>query len=529
MLPDSNKNKNKHHYESQYAIGQHNIQKFGFDIHNPVFAISALLILTFVVITLFNPELAYQSLSASKIWSIEHFDWFFMGAGNLFLLFCFFLIVSPVGKIRLGGDDASAEFTNSSWLAMLFASGVGIGLMFWGVAEPVAYYSNWAGTPLNVTPNSAEAIDLAITAAIYHWGLHAWAFYIIVAVSLAFFYYNKGLPLTIRSAFYPLIGNRCWGWTGHIIDIVAVVATLFGLATSLGLGATQAASGLHYLFDAPEGFSTQVLVIITIGIITVLSVMRGLDGGIKLLSNINMVFAFLLLSFVFLVGPTSALLTSLFDNAISYANHILPLSNWLDRSDESWMHGWTVFYWAWWVSWSPFVGMFVARISRGRTIRELIIAALCVPTIIALLWFTIFGNTALFQAQQGIGELSNGISSVSLAMFQMLENLPFQAISSGLGILLLLIFFITSSDSGALVIDTITAGGKLETPIPQRIFWAITQGLIASALLYGGGSMALNALQAGTITAALPFTAVMLLMCLSLYMGLREYSQRNNK
>lgn len=523
MKPDSSND--NHHYKIQYTIGQGNIKKFGFDVHHSVFAISALLILSFVTITLLSPELANQSLSATKAWCIEHFDWFFMGTANFLLLFCLFLAVSPVGSIRLGGDGATTDFTNRSWLAMLFASGVGIGLMFWGVAEPIAYYSNWSGTPLNVTPNSPEAAKLAITSSVYHWGLHGWAFFIIVAVSLAFFHYNKGLPLTIRSVFYPLIGDRCWGWAGHIIDISAVVATLFGLATSLGLGATQATSGLHYLFNTSDGFFTQVLVIVTISAITALSVKRGLRGGIKLLSNINMVFAFLLLCFVFIVGPSALLLKSLFNNIAQYASNIIPLSNWLDRSDESWMHAWTVFYWAWWVSWSPFVGMFVARISRGRTIRELIIAALFVPTMVVMLWFTVFGNTALFQAQQGVGELANGISSVSLAMFQMLENLPLSTISSGLGIILLLIFFITSSDSGALVINTITAGGKLETPLPQRIFWALLQGLIACVLLYGGGAMALNALQAATITAALPFTAILLIMCLSLYKGLREYAQ----
>ncbi len=513
------------HYEINHYIGQDNIKRYGLDIHAPVFTVSAVLILLFVIVTLLNPELANQSLSASKAWCLEHFDWFFMGAANAILLFCLFLILSPVGKIRLGGQDSDKDFSTTSWLAMLFAAGVGIGLMFWGVAEPVAYYSNWAGTPLSVTPNTPEAADLAIAATVYHWGLHAWAVYIVIAASLGFFYYNKGLPLTIRSAFYPLIGNRCWGWMGHTIDIIAVVATLFGLATSLGLGATQAASGLHYLFGVSEGLNTQILFIITIMIITTVSVMRGLEGGIKLLSNINMFFAALLLCFVFFAGPSLQLASALASNVVNYAQYLLPLSNWVDRSDETWMHAWTVFYWAWWISWSPFVGMFVARISRGRTIRELLIAALCVPTVIALLWFTVFGNSALLQAEAGVGELANGISSASLAMFQMLENLPLTNLASGLGILLLLIFFITSADSGALVIDTITAGGKLNTPIPQRVFWAIIQGMIACALLYGGGATALNALQAGTITAALPFTLVILIMCMSLYKGLIDYNK----
>ena len=347
-----------------------------------------------------------------------------------------------------------------------------------------------------------------------------------VALSLAFFAYNKGMPLTIRSAFYPILGERCWGWPGHIIDTLAVVATIFGLATSLGLGAQQASGGLHFLFDTPNAINMQLAVIFGVTSIAVISVMRGLDGGVKLLSNINMMLALFLLLFVIVAGPTLLIITGFATTAVDYVSNIIPLSNWIGREDDTWFHGWTVFYWAWWISWSPFVGMFIARISKGRTVREFITAVLLVPTIITIIWMSTFGGTGLDQAVNGVGELSNGIGDVSLAFFQMLENLPWSGIISFLAITLVLVFFVTSSDSGSLVIDSITAGGKLDAPVPQRVFWAVMEGVIAGALLYGGGKEALKALQSGSVATGLPFTFVLLLMCVSLYMGLSAESKR---
>lgn len=511
-------------YETEYELGQDNVEILGMDVHNPVFAISALLIIFFVTGTIMFPELANMYLSAAKGWCIEHFDWFFMSSASLVLIFCLYLIVSPFGSVRLGGAAAKPDFNRMSWFSMLFAAGMGIGLMFWGVAEPMAYFSGWGGTPLDVQAWTPEAAKLAMATTIYHWGLHAWAIYAVVAVSLAFFYYNKGMPLTIRSAFYPLLGERVWGWSGHLIDVMAVLATIFGLATSLGFGASQASSGLNFLFDTPDALNTQIAIIFGVTFLAILSVMRGLEGGVKVLSNTNMVLALLLLIFVIFTGPTIAIFKGIFSTTGAYLSNLIPLSIWTDRQDEEWMHGWTVFYWAWWVSWSPFVGMFIARISRGRTIREFMIAVLLVPTLVTLLWMSSFGISALEQAQAGIGGLANGINSAtaSLATFQMLENLPFNQITTGLGILLVMIFFVTSSDSGSLVIDSITAGGKLDAPAPQRIFWAVMQGGIAGALLYGGGKEALSALQAGAIATALPFTMVLLVMCFSLHRGLAE-------
>lgn len=508
-------------YTSDYKAGQDNVQVLGMDIHNPVFTTSALAIIVFIVLTLVFPADAKVMLEGARTWSTETFDWLFMIGGNVFVLFCLLMIVLPVGRIRLGGDDAKPDFSRMSWFSMLFAAGMGIGLMFWSVAEPVAYYTDWWGTPLNAVPNTPEGAAAAMGATLFHWGLHPWAIYGVVALALAFFTYNKGLPLTIRSAFYPILGERVWGPIGHVIDIVAVLATIFGLATSLGLGASQASAGLHFLFGVDNDITTQIIIIAAVSGIAILSVIRGLEGGVKVLSNINMGIAGVLLLFVILAGSLTGFFSNLVMTVTNYATDIVPLSNWVGREDDKFYNGWTVFYWAWWVSWSPFVGMFIARVSRGRTVREFMIAVLLIPTIVSAIWMAAFGALALDQVQSGTGALANGLTDVSLAMFQMLENLPFTAITSALAIILVLVFFITSSDSGSLVIDSITAGGKVDAPVPQRIFWAVLQGLIAAVLLYGGGAEALKALQAGAVTTGLPFTAILLLMCFSIYKGLK--------
>ncbi|BCG18174.1 BCCT family transporter [Vibrio alginolyticus] len=449
----------------------------------------------------------------------------FIIAGNIFVIFCLALIVSPMGKIRLGGKDAVADYSFMSWLAMLFAAGMGIGLMFWSVAEPVAYFTGWYETPLGVEANTPEAARLALGATMFHWGLHPWAIYGVVALSLAFFAYNKGLPLSMRSIFYPLLGDRAWGWAGHIVDILAVLATLFGLATSLGLGAQQAASGIHHVFGVEPGLGLQIVVITVVTLLAVVSVVRGIDGGVKVISNINMVVAFLLLLLVGLIG-WAASLGSIPTTLMAYVENIIPLSNPFGRTDEAWFQGWTVFYWAWWISWSPFVGMFIARVSRGRTVREFITAVLLVPTAVTVVWMSVFGGLAIEQVVDKVGELgTNGLTDVSLAMFQMFDVLPFGSMLSIIAVVLVLVFFITSSDSGSLVIDSITAGGKVDAPVLQRVFWAFMEGAIAVALLWIGGSEAVQALQAGAISTALPFTFILLAMCVSLLMGMRTERQ----
>ncbi|MFW5823363.1 MAG: BCCT family transporter [Marinobacter sp.] len=516
----------KDEYQTDYVAGQDNISRFGLDIHAPVFPITAVLVVVFVIGTLLFPERADSLFDGTKTAIIETFDWFFMISANIFVIFCLALVFLPVGKIRIGGPEARPEFTTLSWFSMLFAAGMGIGLMFWAVAEPTGYYTDWYGTPLGAEPESEEGARMAMGGTMFHWGLHPWAIYAVVALSLAFFAFNKGMPLTIRSAFFPLLKDRVWGWPGHIIDILAVLATIFGLATSLGFGAQQASSGLEYLFGIGSGINVQLAVIVGVTSVALISILRGLEGGVKVLSNINMVLAALLLLFVLFAGPTLAIIEYLWITTSTYVVHIVPLSNPFGREDETFMHGWTVFYWAWWIAWSPFVGMFIARVSNGRTVREFLMAVLVIPTLVTAVWMSGFGGTALEQIQGGVGALADeGLTEVSLAMFQMFEHLPMTGIISFVGIVLVLVFFITSSDSGSLVIDSITAGGKTDAPTAQRVFWAVMEGAIAAALLYGGGEDALNAIQASSISAGLPFTAVLLVMCWGLFKGLSRERQ----
>ena len=509
-------------YQTDHDVGDDNVRLLGMDVHNPVFFGSAILITLFVVLALLFPAQASESLGGARAWVLAHLHWLFSGGIGAILVFCIALAVLPVGRIRLGGRSATPEFSTLSWLAMLFSAGVGIGLMFWGAAEPLAYFTGWSGTPLNAEVGTPEARRLAMSATILHWGFHPWAVYALMGLALAFFTFNKGLPLTIRSTFYPLLGERTWGWSGHVIDTLAVIATVFGLATSLGLGALQASSGLHFLFGIDPGITTQIGIIAGVTSMAILSVIRGLDRGIKVLSNINIVLAILLLAFVLLFGPTKAILTAIGVNAGNYLRDFLPLSSFFNRADGDWYRGWTIFYWAWWISWSPFVGMFIARVSKGRTIRQFLAAVLVMPVGVSVVWFSVFGTTAIEQASDGIGALAHGFTDVSLVLFQMLENLPLTGIVSGFAVVLLLIFFITSSDSGSLVVDTITAGGKLHPPVAQRVFWASMEGLVAAILLFGGGDQVLSALQAGIITTALPFVLVLLLCCISLYRGLHH-------
>ena len=504
-------------YETDYELGEDNIQWLGLDLHNPVFIVSATLILLFVVLSLISPEAANTNLSAVRGWIGETFDWLFLSAGNFFVLFCLLLIVLPYGKIRIGGEDATPDFSLFSWFAMLFAAGMGIGLMFWSVAEPVGYYTEWFGTPLDGGGGDATA---ALGATMYHWGLHPWAVYGVVALGLAFFAFNKGLPLTIRSVFYPLLGDRVWGPFGHVIDTLAVLATLFGLVTSLGLGAQQAASGVEFLFGISAGLATQIIIIAGVTAVALISVLRGVHGGVRVLSNINLVMAALLLTFVIIAGGLVAFFAN-FGTAVSgYIQYMLPLSNPVGREDDVFYHEWTIFFWAWWISWSPFVGMFIARVSRGRTIRQFLTAVLIVPVVVTTIWMSALGGSGIDQVKGQVGQLADGISDSSLALFQMLENLPLTTITSALAVILVLVFFVTSSDSGSLVIDTITSGGKTDAPVSQRVFWVIIEGLLAAVMLTIGGAASLEALQAGAVSSGLPFTIILLLICISLFKGL---------
>jgi betaine/carnitine transporter, BCCT family len=519
--------------ETDYELGQDNIQArvgpFGLDIHNPVFAISGLTIVAFVILTLAFQTQVEPVFEQLREWLTTNLDWFFLSAANVFVLLCLVLIVTPLGKVRLGGVDAEPDYGYPGWFAMLFAAGMGIGLMFYGVSEPISHFTaaldgttleegartDWA--PLGAAVDDAEAAQrLGMAATIFHWGLHPWAIYAIVALSLALFSFNKGLPLTIRSIFYPIFGERIWGWTGHIIDTLAVFATLFGLATSLGFGAEQANAGLNHLFNIPVNDASKVILILGITAVALGSVLLGMDGGVKRLSEANMLMAALLLIFVIAVGPTMGILTGFFLNLGAYVQELPFLSNPVGRDDDNFRQGWTAFYWAWWISWSPFVGMFIARVSRGRTVREFLIAVLLVPSVVSVLWMTAFGGTAIGQiVNDGYQAVAN--APLELKLFEMLAELPLAEVTSFIGIVLVIVFFITSSDSGSLVIDTITAGGKVDAPLPQRVFWCTFEGLVAVALLLGGG---LGSLQAMAVSTGFPFALVLLLACYALVVGL---------
>lgn len=529
MAPDGDVNP----INTDYKIGQDNIVvqlgPLGLDIHNRVFAISGLAVVAFVLLTLMFQAQAEPLFSSLRGWLTSNLDWFFIGAGNVFVLVCVGLALSPLGKVRLGGTQATPDYTYLSWFSMLFAAGMGIGLMFFGVSEPLSHFGSAMGgttledgvrtdwAPLGAAAGDAGAAQrLAMAATIFHWGLHPWAIYAILALGLALFSFNKGLPLTIRSVFYPLLGERIWGWPGHVVDILAVLATMFGLATSLGLGASQAAAGLNYLFDLPLGNTTQIVLVIGITAIALTSVLAGLDAGVKRLSEINMVLAIVLLGFVIVVGPTLAIATGFISNLGAYIEYLPALANPVGRDDVNFSQGWTAFYWAWWISWSPFVGMFIARVSRGRTVREFLVSVLIVPSLACVLWMTVFGGTAISQlvndGYQAVAE-----AALPLQIFQMLDVLPLAQITSFLAIVLVVVFFVTSSDSGSLVIDVIAAGGKVDAPTPQRVFWCVFEGLVAIALILGGG---LVALQAMAVSTGFPFTIVLLVATVSVVKGL---------
>ncbi|SEM40177.1 BCCT family transporter [Halomonas caseinilytica] len=519
--------------DTDYVIGQDNITatKFGvdMDLHGKVFTISSLVILFFVIITLAMQNEVEPLFNAIFDVLTGNLSWFFLLAANIFVILAIVLIFTPMGKVRIGGAHATPDFSYAGWFAMLFAAGMGIGLMFYGVSEPITHFgtamggttvengvrTDWA--PLGAAAGDQQgAISLGMAATIFHWGLHPWGIYAVVALALALFSFNKGLPLTMRSIFYPVLGERVWGWPGHVIDILAVFATLFGLATSLGLGASQASAGLGYLFGIPDTNATMVLLIMGITVVALGSVMLGVDKGVQRLSQINMALAFLLLMFVIVVGPTLMIATGFFENLVAYIVNLPALSMPFGREDANFSQGWTAFYWAWWISWSPFVGMFIARVSRGRTVREFLIAVLLVPSVVSVLWMTAFGGTAIDQyVTDGFEGVKN--AALELQLFEMLGQLPLTSITSFVGIVLVMVFFITSSDSGSLVIDSITAGGKVDAPRSQRVFWCLIEGAIAIALLLGGG---LTALQTAVITTGLPFTIVLLVACYAIVKGL---------
>ena len=488
-----------------------------FDVDPLVFWPSALVIVIFIAITLIVGEPMNKVFSniQSSISSLG--GWFFVLSVNIFLFFVLFIAFSKYGKIRLGGSKSRPEFSTVAWFAMLFSAGMGIGILFWSVGEPINHFIN----PPDAESRSIEAARESMEITFLHWGLHAWGIYALVGMALAFFTFNKKLPLTISSVFYPLLGEKVNGPWGKVINVLAVVATLFGLATSLGLGVQQVSAGLTHLFNLPDNLTTQVILITIITFAATGSVVAGLSGGVKRLSQMNMILGAIFLLFMLLVGPTLFVMNSFIQNTGGYIQNFFELSFWTETYKQSdWQSDWTVFYWAWWVSWSPFVGMFIARISRGRTLKEFVLGVLIVPTLLTFLWLSTFGGSAIYLELNSLADIASAVTgNIATSLYVLLEQFPLSAVTSIVGVVLVISFFVTSSDSGSLVVDSLTAGGKLDAPIPQRIFWALTEGAVAAVLLIGGG---LGALQTAAISTGLPFAVILIILMWSLLKGLQK-------
>jgi choline/glycine/proline betaine transport protein len=485
-----------------------------FDSSPAVFFPAVAVIAIFLTFGIFAPERTGVAFDAIQGGIVRNFGWLYVGSVAVFLGFAIYLLFSPLGRVRLGPDDSEPDYSYLSWFAMLFSAGMGIGLVFFAVAEPMIHFT----APPFAEPRSAAAAADAMRLTFFHWGFHAWAIYIAVGLSLAYFSFRKGLPLSIRSSFHPILGARIHGPLGHAIDVFAIFGTLFGVATSLGLGVMQVNAGLDFLLGIGITTPIQVALIAGITLIATASVVAGLDKGIRRLSNFNMVVAASLLAFVFIAGPTVFILKAWMENMGSYLQSLVATTFYLDTwGDGVWQGGWTLFYWGWWIAWSPFVGMFIARISRGRTVREFVAGVLLVPAAFGTFWISTFGNTALHREMLGDGGIA-GLASEEM-LFAVFQGLPLSTLTSILGMIVIIAFFVTSSDSGSLVIDMLASGGNPDPPVLQRVFWALLEGAVAAVLLLTGG---LAALQTAAIATGLPFAVVLLGMCYALFKALRK-------
>ncbi|WBL26425.1 BCCT family transporter [Zunongwangia sp. HGR-M22] len=497
---------------------------FGLEVNGPVFFTSTIIIIASIILTLIYDKKAEKIFENVQNYVANNGGWFFILVVNIFLGFMLYLAFSKFGNLRIGGQNAKPEFKTGSWFAMLFSAGMGIGLLFWSIAEPINHFN----TPPMAEGGTVEAAREAMSFTFLHWGFHAWGIYALVGLALAYFTYSRGLPLTIRSVFYPFIGDKIHGWIGNIIDIFAVLATLFGLATSLGFGVQQIAAGVEHVFGITNDITTQVILIAGITAVATLSVVLGVDKGVRILSEWNMRIAVVLLLLVLVLGPTIFIFQSFVQNTGNYFSDFLMISTWTESfTGTKWQNDWTVFYWGWWIAWSPFVGTFIARVSKGRTIREFTLGVLIVPSLITFFWISAFGSASIQQVLTGDNAIVEAVNDdVATALFVFLEQFPLATVLNVVGVILIAGFFVTSSDSGSLVVDSLTSGGKIDSPISQRIFWAFAEGTIAAVLLIGGG---LQALQTASIVTGLPFAFILLIMCYSLYKGLNEDMKKLNK
>jgi BCCT family betaine/carnitine transporter len=489
-----------------------NIKVMGLNFHKFIFPVSIAFMLVLVAAALVDPPAAGRFLEQVKQASLKHFDSFTMLAGNIMVLFCAALAVTPYGSIRLGGKNAKPEFRTLSWFCMMFAAGMGVGLLYWGVAEPVAHYTAWFKTPLNIAKDTPEAAHAAMGATIFHWSFHPWAIYLTTAVVVGYFGYNKGLPFSLSSGLQPFIGKAHKGTVGHIVDVFTVILTVFGHATSIGLAAMQATAGITHVLGVPNSFAYQMLFIGVVVFVAAFTLMRGLDNGVKVLSNINMFIALsLFLAVVAGVGATT-FMSNVASTTVDYAKYFIPLSNWIDRPDQEWLHGWTVFYWAWWCTWGPLVGVFVARISKGRTLRQMVGVVLVAPTVVSILWFTAFGDSAIGSILNGAPAFAQGLGNVDTAIFRFLETIPMFAFTSVAVVMLLVIFMVTSVNSAAIVVDNLAAGGNPNTPAIQQVIWLVMIALVTVILFVIGDESALKGIEAGAIAMGPPFLALILVL-----------------
>ena len=483
----------------------------------PVFIPAVVVTLLLVVGTISNSDLAGEVFSATLAFITTNFGWFYMLSVAFFLVFIVGIAMTPWGSIKLGPDHAEPQYSFPAWFAMLFSAGYGIALLFFGVAEPVLHYASPPAGAAQTVDSAKQAMQIAF----FHWGFHIWAIYGLTGLVLAYFSFRHGLPLSMRSALYPIIGERIHGPIGHVVDVFAILGTLFGIATTLGLSVTQINAGINYLWpDIPVSIGVQIIAIAIITALAICSVVAGLDKGVKNLSLLNMILAIGLMLFVFLVGPSIFILETFLQNTGSYLNNIIERTfNLQAYSRSDWIGNWTLFIFGWTIAWSPFVGLFIAKISRGRTIRQFVFGVMFVPTIFTFLWFSVFGDTALHLIMvEGYTSLITDVQADNaIALFKLFELLPMTSIASFLAVLLIITFFVTSSDSGSLVIDSLAAGGASHTPVWQRVFWASAEGVVAATLLLAGG---LSALQTMTIASALPFAIIMLIAALGMWRAL---------
>ncbi|QDS35622.1 BCCT family transporter [Brevibacillus brevis] len=482
------------------------------------FLISLVIVFVIVLFGAISPELFASAASHVLKVTTTNFGWFYLIVTFGFLIFCIFLAFSRYGQIPLGSDDDEPEYSLPTWFAMLFSAGMGIGLVFWGVAEPVSHYFS---PPAGVTGQTTEAAQTALRYAFFHWGLHPWGIYALIALTLAYFQFRKGAKGLISSTFGPLLGERIHGPLGKGIDILAVIATAFGVATSLGLGTLQINGGLSHLFGLPSNTTVQIVIISVITVLFLLSATTGLDRGIKYLSNTNLVLALLLLLLTLVLGPTSFIFDAFTSTLGSYLNNLISMSLRLTPFTQgTWVANWTLFYWSWWIAWAPFVGMFIARVSKGRTIKEFVICVMLVPSLLSFIWFSVFGGTALHLEIFDQAPIGAAVQrDISTALFLALEQLPMGYILAVVAVLLIITFFITSADSAIFVLGMLSSDGNLDPSNRVKITWGILQSAIAIVLLLSGG---LEGLQTASIVAALPFTVIMVLMCFSLVMALQE-------